>query len=383
MQTRRPAISLWMVTLLLAALAVAATPGRAAAQDQAANVPLPESAVTEQTALALWVDTEQLTPDAVRNAMERILEQLPEQTDQAQQQQMRQRVDEGLADFKAGYKAFTEAGGQGMLVLSSGGVQGADHAGQSDNGVVLFRVAPGTDPQQFSDTMNAIEDAEPTQLETYAEGWLVDSEQMAQIPETGTAEEAKAFQTLFGETNASPVRIAFRMTPELQQRLQQQLQDAAAGTGQNLLRASQGLSTAWAKVDLENGIDLLSTLRFEGEQEAGAFNSAWNGLLDQLQMQLMQMQQMMGNGGPNGGQDAVDPQAIRGLVDALRLEQAGDKLSSQLGDELVAKAGELAPLAQGLMMMWMMQQAQPMQQQQQPPQQPGQQPGQPPAPPRN
>lgn len=339
----RPSMSL----LTLAALLFAALPARA--QDAP---PLPAEAVNENVAVAIWLDAAQFTPDAVRAAAERLNDELPEQQ-RANAQQLDQRLDESLADFEQMHAALTGAGVEGALVLVQ---TTANDAEPAPDPAVLLRTTADTTAEDLRNAIQQVDQAQPEQpsdFARYGDRWFIDAEQQGNIPTDGTDEQANQVRELFGRTDNTPVRLAFRMTPNLKQQLQQQAEAAAGGLGADLVNAAQALSDGWASLSFGNNPNFTPNLRFDTAGDAEQFNTAWNDLLAQLQQQLVQFSQMM-NDPNNPQQNQIKPEAIQGIVDALRLQQAENTLTGEIGGQFIAHAGELGPLLQQMAMMMMM-----------------------------
>lgn len=311
------------------------------AQNQA--VDMPESAVTDDTVLAVWVDAGKFTPEAVRQAAETINSALPEEM-RSEQGQLQTKLDESMAKFRKGFKAFSEAGGKGALFL----VEAVPMGQTSREPAALLRVAPGTSPEDMQNAMQSIEGVDDAPLATYQDGWLAGKEELGNVPTGGSAKNVQEFQKIFANSKASPVRMAFRMNGALKERLQKQQQNAQGNPAGALLGPMQALNVGWMTMNLGQKPALVSNLRFDSEQDATQFSSGWSNLL----MMGQGMVQMQLNNA--AGQNAPKPESIKGLFDELRFERNADTLTARIGMPFIQRLGEIAPSLQNLMMQMMM-----------------------------
>jgi len=342
-------------TMPAAALMLAATLTTGFAQKtRAQDVPLPESAITEDTAVAIWVDVNQLNVDSLRAAVDSVNAALP-----AQMRATEQQIDakfESEQDQQEAFQAFREAGGQGMLML----MRTPEGDGPPPEPVTLVRVEEGTNAADITAIAKQLDqfnpDSEPVD---YKPGWIVEKDAKANIPTTGTAEQAQVMQQLLAKTESSPVRIAFRMTPALRQKLAEQAQGAQGGQGGQagqggmsqlgpaaaLVGPAQGIDAGWGTLNLGDNPAYTQMIQFKDAQSAQQFKGAWEGLLMMgqglLQQQLSQL--------PN----APEPQAVQGLFNSLKTEQQDNTLKLHLGGQFIQSAAQLAPAAQSMFMMSM------------------------------
>lgn len=346
------------------------------------EVPLPESAMTDDTTLAVWFDAEQFTPEAVRQAADRINAALPEGMRQTREQ-LDAQLDEAMAGFRPGHEAFTGAGGEGLLML----VRAAEPDEEPVDPVMLIRVAEGTAPDQLGAAMAEFADEpEETDLAEYADGWLVPVDELEAVPTDGTAENTAAFSNYFEQTEAAPIRLGFRMNPSMREQLaelerQQQAEGQMQGPnpGAALLSPAKHIAGGWGTVTLGEDPAFRPVIQFDDAESAERFRSAWEQLLFMgQQMFMMQFAQ------PNVP-DAPEPESIEALFQSLALEREDELLSGTIGSEFITRLGEIAPALEPLLMQMMMgamgQQQQPPMLPQQPQQQQQDQPQGPPPPP--
>ena len=311
---------------------------------RAQNVPMPESAITENTTFVLWMDSEHFTAEALRGAAKQVSAALPPQM----QGQLDAKLNESIEQFQAGYDAFTNAGGQGMLVV----MRSPREDGTTPRAATLLRVDEGTNPDDMAAAIQEVEGGRAPMLVKHEPGWLTHRKKLGQAatPTTGTAEQAEQFQSLFANTDSAPVRIAFRMTGALREWIaaQQNAGNQQGGMGgmgpaQALLGPAQSISGGWSTVEFGENPGLVSTIQFSDAQSAQRFRSAWEGL---LMMGQGVLQTQLGNA-PN----APEPGTVQGLFNQLKFQQDGEKLSAKLDTAFIQHAGKLAPAAQGLLMM--------------------------------
>lgn len=335
----------WMWMLAVGLVAAAALPVRAQ------QVELPASAVTEDTTLAIWLDAEHLTPEAIRQSVDRINAILPEDL-QATAEELDAQLEAGMAEFGEGYTAFTEAGGEGVLMLMRTPAMDAPRSEPAEPSI-LVRVAPGTTAEELNEAMQpfAPEDAPDTEVVEYAEGWMTDADTIDHIPTDGDAAEAAALAALLENTEAAPVRLAMRVNEPMREQLamfEQQAQGQGGGMGgpnpgAALLGPAQHIDAGWGTLTLGEDPAFRHTLSFDDADEAEEFRAAWSQLL-MMGQQMFQMQFAQPNV-PN----APEPASIQGLFDSLELERDGAALHGEIGDQFITHAAEIIPAIQPML----------------------------------
>lgn len=312
-----------------------------AARIAAQPVALPAKAVTQETVLVVWLDAQELNPEALRAAAKQLNAALPKSM-QATKEQLETKLDEKIGEFKVGYDAFTQAGGQGALLLA----RAPEGDAQPPEPTMLLRVAPGTSPEEMRAALKDMQGAEDTALAPYGEGWLTQESKLDAVPTGGSAEEAKQFQQILSNTGASPVRVAFRMNSAIKSRIQKFQQQSGGGPAMALVAPLLDLRVGWGSLGLGDDPAIGAALQFNSAEQARRFGSAWENLL----MMGRGMVQMQLSNSPN----APKPETIQALFNQLQLKQDQTKITARLGSEFIQRVGEMGPALQVLVMQMMM-----------------------------
>ncbi len=292
------------------------------------------------------MDSAQFTPDNLKASANAILDALPQQM-QGPKQQMQAQLDQKMAKFSESYNVMKQAGGEGMLLL----VQGPAKQGPDPAPIGLVRVKAGTSPEAMAQAIAQVQPDKP-EFVSYGDQWLVEKKDADRLPDDGTAEQAETFQKLLSNTEPAAIRMAFRMTDAVRQEMakgQQQQQMGGGNPASALVGPSQKIEAGWTSVQLGAKPVVTTTMQFANADDAKAFQTAWQQMLNQGRGFV----QMMANN-PNNP-NPLDPQVIQDLFASLEFEQKDATLTNQLDSKFIGSAAQLAPMAQGMFMMMMMQ----------------------------
>lgn len=308
-----------------------------------ARVDMPEKAVTDDTVVVVWMDAALLSPEALREAAGSLNAALPPEM-RSEQSQLQKKLEENLSKFRRGHEAFSEAGGKGILFLA----EAPPTDGPPPDPAVLMR-APGANPREMETMLKSLNGDESLELVETGDGWLTEKNELDNVPTTGSAENAEAFQKILSNADPAPIRLAFRMNDKLKRQLdkQQGLQEQGGNPATVLINPLRSLDVGWATLNLGEKPALLTAMRFADDQAATQFSAGWQNLL--MMAQGMVQMQLSGANPQNPPEQAT----VQGLFDQLRFDQEGSTLKATLGTEFIRRLGELAPSIQGFFLKMM------------------------------
>ncbi len=307
---------------------------------------LPAAAVTTDTAVVVYFDTAAVSAEDLRKTGLSMLNAInpPDKENSIEE------MNEGLAKYAQFKQDFAAAGGRGVLMM----MQIVPDQEQEPKPTLFVQAAPGADKAQIAQVFAAMSDDDDAEFELtqYAPGWMSFSgEDFQEAPQGNSEDEAvDALSSALSSQANFPIRAAFVMTPKLRTAMQEGINEARQQGGNPMagfLATAEPLQAISMGVEFGNAPAMHAAMMFPGDAAASDFNDAYTGMLSLgKQMAVQQVNQMQGQ-----MEDLPTAQEVRDIFDSLKMEQDGPNLRLTIGQDTVAKAGKLAPMAMMMMMM--------------------------------
>jgi len=330
-------------TLMLAMLALVLIARPAAAE-------VPETAVSEKTALMVWVDMTIVDADMIAKAGDMLadLGESPMLGGLAEQGGAQglplTELDLSIIQMQDFRDAFTEAGGEGMLLMMAMPTEGEQMPGMS----AMVKVGEDADIAALQDAMAGLMDGTVVEMDEYADGWLAAGID-GSLPPTadGKPEDAAHFNAHLAERAEAPITIVFRMDDDMREMIDGMMlvEDPQMAMLAGMIQPLRGMDTAALSVfvDEDDAVEIDVAMAFGDKQLGSEFLNSFNGILMLAQGMLgMQMAEL--NNPPS-------QEAIAGFFQGLAMqsEDGGETLRMKLGQDFFEFAEELGPAFEEMM----------------------------------
>lgn len=327
-------------TLMLAMLALVLIARPAAAE-------VPETAVSDKTALMVWVDLTIVDEDMIASAGELLagLGDAPMLGELGEGQGLpMEELDLSILQMQDFRESFVEAGGEGLLLMLS--MPGEE--GQAPSMSAMVKVGEGADAAALEDAIADLADGAVVEMDEYADGWMAAGIDGAEAPtKDGNPEDAAQFNAHLAERAEAPITIVFRMDDDMREMIDGLMlaDDPQMAMIAGVLQPLRGLSTAALSVfvDDDNAAEIDVAMAFEDKQLGSEFLNSFNGILMLAQGMLgMQMAEL---------DNPPSQQAIAGFFQGLAMqsEDGGATLRMKLGQDFFDFAEELGPAFEEMM----------------------------------
>ncbi|MEM9414417.1 MAG: hypothetical protein AAGA29_02925 [Planctomycetota bacterium] len=322
-------------TLLMAMLAVVMLARPAVAE-------VPETAVSEETALVVWVDLTLVDEDMIADAGELM--------DGLSNSPMLDGAGLPMGDLAGGIlqmqdfrDAFVEAGGEGIALLMAM-PDGMDSMPPMS---ALVKVGEGYDAEALQEAVAGMADGTAIEMDEYADGWLAVSMDGAEaVTKTGNADDAARFNAHLAERTEAPITVVYRMDDNARDMLDGMMEadDPQMAMIAGVLQPLHGMDTAALSVFVaDEGVEVDVAMAFADKELGSQFLNSFNGILMLGQGMLgMQMAEF-----DNAPSEETIASFFKHL--AMSSDDGGETLRMRLGQEFFDAAEEMGPAFEEMM----------------------------------
>lgn len=313
-------------------------------------VDAPQKAIGENTALVVWVDIEQLSPEIIEKlgAGLAAMAENPIFKEQGAGLPLGDlnKAMEKLTGFRDG---FVKAGGQGLMLTMEMPGEGSWSPPIS----VLAKTGPNADPKAMATLLRSTsEDQMDAEVLPLVDGWhdisIVSAEGDAvtlPLPAKTDKKAYKAFDKQLGEVKKPLMSIAFRLQDDMREMLANagQAGQGAQGGGDpqaammaGMLQPLKSLDTVGLSISQDkDSFEVHAMMVFQKPGEAQQFANTYNS--------MMMIVPAMLAGQLQGVEGAPDPNKVNAMFMKLQMKQNGDTLKLKLDKEFFELVEELAP----------------------------------------
>ncbi|MEM6750273.1 MAG: hypothetical protein AAF612_07375 [Planctomycetota bacterium] len=304
---------------------------------------LPVSAVSEDSAMAIWADIASVEPQEVEESLTAIRGFLDTMKDgpmggELGDQEMLDPL-QGAQKFAEFRTAFTNAGGRAIAMIGT-----PDEFGDMDEPVVVIKIEGAYDPDGLKAAFAMLDDdAEMDDVE-FAElepGWLVaEGDDAGEVPQNPSAARTAELVSYFGPQAGRPMALVFVPTAEMKADMAQGGPGPAAEFGPALSKCnamSMGVSLGGAP-------SLKLNAAFPEAQSATEFQTAYTGMMGQLQAGLTQFVQMMAGQQQPGMPPMPNNEQVQSFFGSLALQGQGVDRSILIDSGTLNNAASMLPL---------------------------------------
>lgn len=299
------------------------------------SVSLPESAMTEELYAIQWFDTKNMSPDDAIKMLNDVAEDMDDDQPKARLW-MSAQADAMEARYKDRWEAFTEAGGQGFLVLHYAVEK---TVGEGDNAVtttdyqsyVLVRVKKGTSTDDLEEALAefAKEDGnEKIKFEKVKDEdtWLYltreypEGQTAPELPDDGDKDVAKAFQKLLRSAGGATAVTAWTMPEAVKEEIEKELKREGI-TDEQEARLKEQLHTESVVMAVSTGgsPSVEVTVNFDEKEQAETYAEEHNdGLINRragIKNALIE------------SENPPHPSVVNRLIEKMEVRASGDSVS--------------------------------------------------------
>ncbi|XAM00502.1 hypothetical protein OT109_03740 [Phycisphaeraceae bacterium D3-23] len=307
-----------------------------------AQAGVPETAVSDDTALMVWIDLTIVDEDMIADAGE-LMGDLADSD-------MLGGVGLPIGDLELGIlqmqdfrDAFVEAGGEGIVLMMA--------MPENMDGMppmsALIKVGEDFDAEALQDAVAGMADGMAIDMDEYADGWMAVSMDGADaVTKTGNADTADRFNAHLIERAEAPITVVYRMDDNARDMLDGMMEadDPQMAMVAGVLQPLRGMDTAAISVfEVEDGVELDIAMAFEDTDLGSQFLNSFNGILMLAQGMLgMQMAEL---------DNAPSEETISGFFKhlAMQSDDNGATLRMRLGQDFFDAAEEMGPAFEEMM----------------------------------
>ncbi|MFI4861405.1 MAG: hypothetical protein ACIAXF_12075 [Phycisphaerales bacterium JB063] len=306
----------------------------------------PETAVSDETALMVWVDLTIVDEDMIADAGEMLGDIADSPMIQGQGLPLGD-IELGILQMQDFRDSFVEAGGEGILLMLAmpEGMEAMPPM------TALIRVGEGYNAEALKDAVAGIAagmtDGAVVDLDEYADGWLaVGMDGAAEVTKAGNADAAARFNAHLAERAEAPLTVVYRMDDNARDMLDGMMEadDPQMAMIAGVLQPLRGMDTAAISVfEVDGGVEIDMAMAFDDSELGGQFLNSFNGILMLAQGMLgMQMAEL---------DNAPSQETIAGFFKHLALtsDDNGATLRLRLGKEFFDAASEMGPAFEEMM----------------------------------
>lgn len=310
------------------------------------SVDLPEKVFNGDVYGVQWIDFSELEPEDAVAMLSEMADDMSD--DQPKARLWMSAQADGLdSNYTERWETFTEAGGQGILIVHSAK---SKKTGEGDNArttlersqFVLVKVKKGTTTDSLEKALGdlAKEDGnDKIKFETVdgTDGawlWLTRegrSDDAPKLPSDGSEENAKAFEKLIGQADGAPVVSAWRSTEAIKKQLEKELSDADDNdlTDDQKARLKEAIGTESVVMAVKAGGELgvSVTVTFADKELANAFAEFNNeGLLKERRSMKMDL---------TNSENPPHPSVVNRIFESQEVKASGKKVSIEMDSESI------------------------------------------------
>lgn len=300
------------------------------------SVQLPESAITKDCYALQWFDTKSMSPDDAIKMLNNVAEDMSDDQPKARLW-MSAQADAMEASYEERWETFTEAGGEGFLILHYATEK---TVGEGDNATttteyetfVLVRVKKGTSTDDMEEAVAdfAKEDGNEKVKFEKVEGedrWFFltrEGENTPELPDDGDDDTRKALEKLMRSAgNASAVTV-WTMPEAIKEEIEKELKREGL-TDEQEERLKEQLHTESVVMSVTSGgsPNVEVTVNFDDKEQAKTFAEEHN---DNLVLRRQGLKQ-----GLVEAENPPHPSVVNRIVEKMEVKPSGSSVSITMG----------------------------------------------------
>ena len=307
------------------------------------SVDLPDKVFNKDVYAIQWIDVTQLSPDDAKDLFNGLADDMSDDQPKARLWASAQ-ADGVQAGYADRWEAFTEAGGQGALLVHTAKTTGEGDSASVERGYyVLLKVKKGTSSDELRKAIAEFakeDNNEKIKFEPIdgTDGqwlWLTRENRpdgAPKLPSDGSEENAKAFQDLLKRGDGAAVISAWRGNDAIRDQIKRDLEKAddrnLSEEDKQRLKEAQDIQSVVMSVNAGSSASISATVEFNDKELAKAFAEYHN---ERLVSQRMSMKTALMN-----AENPPHPSVVDGIFEEQEVKASGKKIELELGSSVMA-----------------------------------------------